>query len=67
MSVVDGDWETLKRFNLAELYKPVPKAKVPQLKTKATPESVMRNENRPHDSAIADSSGTGELMQQDSA
>jgi hypothetical protein len=26
MSIVRGDWETLKRFNLAELYQPVSKS-----------------------------------------
>lgn len=26
MSVVRGDWETLKRFNLAELYQPASKS-----------------------------------------
>ena len=47
MSVVGGDWEELKRFNLAELYqqtKPPPVSKA-----EANPEAVTTDEGRPAD------------------
>jgi len=43
MSVVDGDWETLKRFNLAELNKLAPKSEASP-KAEALPERVTKNE-----------------------
>lgn len=39
MSVVDGDWESLKRFNLAELYKSPPKVKAASNDTITSTES----------------------------
>jgi hypothetical protein len=46
MGVVGRDWETLKRFNLAELYQSTPKPKGQQalLKAEAKPESVTKDE-----------------------
>jgi hypothetical protein len=43
MSVVGDDWETLKRFNLAELSKPVSKVGV-ILEADALPERVTTGE-----------------------
>ena len=43
MSVVPGDWEELKRYNLAELYQPAPKEPVVP-KTETMQESVKKDE-----------------------
>lgn len=49
MSVVGGDWEELKRFNLAELYQPTKPPPVD--KAEANPKGAMTNESRPADTA----------------
>jgi tRNA acetyltransferase TAN1 len=51
MSVVGGDWEELKRFNLAELYQPTKPP--PMNKAEANPKGVTTNEAPP--AAITDS------------
>lgn len=43
MSVVGSDWEALKRFNLAELYKPIPKA-IGNQTSETTPEPAKTGE-----------------------
>jgi tRNA acetyltransferase TAN1 len=43
MSVVGSDWETLKRFNLAELYQPPSKIRAPS-EAEAKPEPVTTDE-----------------------
>ena len=49
MSVVGSDWETLKRFNLAELYQPPSK-----IRAEAKPEPATTDEAAPI-AAITDS------------
>ncbi|KAE9369467.1 hypothetical protein N431DRAFT_427628 [Stipitochalara longipes BDJ] len=44
MSVVGGDWESLKRFNLAELYLSQPPLKVAATANGAKPQSVIADE-----------------------
>jgi tRNA acetyltransferase TAN1 len=45
MSVVESDWEALKRFNLAELYQSQPSLKVTATsKDEAKPQSVTADE-----------------------
>lgn len=39
MSVVGGDYDQLKRYNLAELYSPTPKPQAPEKKESETTES----------------------------
>jgi hypothetical protein len=43
MSVVDGDWEDLKRYNLAELYT-APSKKLPAAEEVVTQEHVKKSE-----------------------
>jgi hypothetical protein len=43
MSVVDGDWEDLKRYNLAELYTATPK-QAPAAEGKTVRESAKKGE-----------------------
>ncbi len=42
MSVVGNEWETLKRFNLAELYQPTPKGGA-EVKVKAEAEAIPKS------------------------
>lgn len=57
MCVVESDWETLKRFNLAELYQPSPKPKLEGphavVKDEAIPKAVPRDESTPMEDALA--------------
>ena len=46
MSVVGSDWETLKRFNLAELYQPPSKIRAPS-EAEAKPVLVTTDEAAP--------------------
>lgn len=43
MSVVGGDWESLKRYNLSELYHPVQKPAV-EPKSETTQQGEMKDE-----------------------
>lgn len=63
MSVVGNDWETLKRFNLAELYQPRSKSEAPRadIKVEAIPKSVTTDE-APPTGASPTSNGTDSLV-----
>ena len=52
ISVVGGDWESLKRFNLAELYQLSPK---PTLKAETMPQIVTANDQDPGDHQLSTS------------